>query len=70
MEKKPWHDLAEQEKQAHKEAFPNYRYCPRRSNTTTFAVDVNHQPIKTIPLYSKFGLDDEESMNKNKKRRL
>ncbi|KAI7907945.1 uncharacterized protein BX663DRAFT_482191 [Cokeromyces recurvatus] len=32
-EKKPWHDLAEQDKQAHKAAFPEYRYCPRRSNT-------------------------------------
>ncbi|GAB5592570.1 hypothetical protein Unana1_07470 [Umbelopsis nana] len=30
-QKKPWHDLAEQEKQAHKEAFPEYRYCPKRN---------------------------------------
>jgi hypothetical protein len=35
LEKKPWHDLAEQDKQAHKAAFPGYRYCPRRSNTAT-----------------------------------
>lgn len=33
IEKKPWQDLAEQDKQAHKAAFPGYRYCPRRSNT-------------------------------------
>ncbi|KAI8991946.1 hypothetical protein BDF20DRAFT_847368 [Mycotypha africana] len=31
-EKKPWHDLAEKDKQAHKAAFPEYRYCPRRTN--------------------------------------
>lgn len=31
-EKKPWHSLAEQEKLAHREAFPEYRYCPRRTN--------------------------------------
>ncbi|KAI8877173.1 hypothetical protein K501DRAFT_230672 [Backusella circina FSU 941] len=32
-EKKPWHSLAEQEKLAHREAFPEYRYCPRRTNS-------------------------------------
>ncbi|KAI8984094.1 hypothetical protein BDF20DRAFT_857870 [Mycotypha africana] len=44
-EKKPWHGLAEQEKQAHREAFPEYRYSPRRStnnlNTTTSAPSAN-----------------------------
>lgn len=33
-EKKPWHGLAEQEKLAHREAFPEYRYCPRRATPT------------------------------------
>jgi hypothetical protein len=27
--------LAEQEKLAHREAFPEYRYCPRRANSTS-----------------------------------
>ncbi|KAI8089482.1 uncharacterized protein BX664DRAFT_135062 [Halteromyces radiatus] len=30
-QKKPWHILAEQEKLAHQEAFPNYRYRPKRA---------------------------------------
>ncbi|KAI8079040.1 uncharacterized protein B0P05DRAFT_470474 [Gilbertella persicaria] len=34
-EKKPWHGLAEQEKLAHREAFPEYRYCPRRANASS-----------------------------------
>ncbi|OBZ88604.1 Repressor of filamentous growth 1 [Choanephora cucurbitarum] len=34
-EKKPWHGLAEQEKLAHREAFPEYRYCPRRANSSS-----------------------------------
>ncbi|KAI9311703.1 hypothetical protein BX666DRAFT_919785 [Dichotomocladium elegans] len=34
-EKKPWHDLAEQEKLAHKEAFPEYRYCPKRHSSSS-----------------------------------
>ncbi|KAG2225796.1 hypothetical protein INT45_007040 [Circinella minor] len=34
-EKKPWHDLAEQEKIAHKEAFPEYRYCPKRHSSSS-----------------------------------
>lgn len=34
-EKKPWHDLAEQEKIAHKEAFPEYRYCPKRHSSAS-----------------------------------
>ncbi|KAI8878681.1 HMG-box [Backusella circina FSU 941] len=33
--KKPWHDLAQQEKKVHKEAFPDYRYRPRRSSAVT-----------------------------------
>ncbi|KAI8994802.1 hypothetical protein BDB01DRAFT_210463 [Pilobolus umbonatus] len=36
-EKKPWHGLAEQEKLAHREAFPEYRYCPRRANSTNYS---------------------------------
>ncbi|KAK4518494.1 uncharacterized protein ATC70_008712 [Mucor velutinosus] len=40
-EKKPWHDLAEQDKQAHKAAFPEYRYCPRRSNTAAMIASQN-----------------------------
>ncbi|KAL7329069.1 high mobility group [Mucor circinelloides] len=40
-EKKPWHDLAEQDKQAHKAAFPGYRYCPRRSNTASMIASQN-----------------------------
>lgn len=40
-EKKPWHDLAEQDKQAHKAAFPGYRYCPRRSNTAAMIASQN-----------------------------
>lgn len=36
-EKKPWHDLAEQEKLAHKEAFPEYRYCPKRHSSSSTA---------------------------------
>ncbi|CEP17106.1 hypothetical protein [Parasitella parasitica] len=42
-EKKPWHDLAEQDKQAHKAAFPEYRYCPRRSNTAAILASKNQQ---------------------------
>ncbi|KAI9478608.1 MAG: hypothetical protein EXX96DRAFT_505194 [Benjaminiella poitrasii] len=34
-EKKPWHGLAEQEKIAHRVAFPEYRYCPRRAVSTS-----------------------------------
>jgi hypothetical protein len=34
-EKRPWHGLAEQEKLAHREAFPEYRYCPRRATTSS-----------------------------------
>ncbi|CDS13981.1 hypothetical protein LRAMOSA06153 [Lichtheimia ramosa] len=36
-EKKPWHALAEQEKLAHKEAFPEYRYCPKRHSSSSTA---------------------------------
>lgn len=36
-EKKPWHGLAEQEKLAHRVAFPEYRYCPRRANSTNYS---------------------------------
>lgn len=34
-EKRPWHGLAEQEKLAHREAFPEYRYCPRRATSSS-----------------------------------
>ncbi|KAI8336732.1 hypothetical protein BC941DRAFT_53798 [Chlamydoabsidia padenii] len=30
-QKKPWHVMAEQEKLAHQEAFPDYRYRPKRA---------------------------------------
>ncbi|SAM07725.1 hypothetical protein [Absidia glauca] len=30
-QKRPWHVMAEQEKLAHQEAFPNYRYRPKRA---------------------------------------
>ncbi|CAO3614616.1 unnamed protein product [Cunninghamella echinulata] len=30
-QKKPWHIMAEQEKLAHQEAFPDYRYRPKRA---------------------------------------
>ncbi|KAI7866216.1 uncharacterized protein EV154DRAFT_532753 [Mucor mucedo] len=35
IEKRPWHGLAEQEKLAHREAFPEYRYCPRRATSSS-----------------------------------
>ncbi|KAG0172370.1 hypothetical protein DFQ28_004747 [Apophysomyces sp. BC1034] len=38
QEKKPWHEMADQEKLAHKEAFPEYRYCPKRSANSTAAI--------------------------------
>lgn len=31
-QKKPWHVMAEQEKLAHQEAFPYYRYRPKRAS--------------------------------------
>jgi hypothetical protein len=47
-EKRPWHQLAEQEKQAHKEAFPEYRYCPKR--TTTVTTTINHPPTTSTTI--------------------
>jgi hypothetical protein len=72
-EKSPWHDLAEQEKQAHKEAFPGYTYCPRRSNSTTIIANQqnsvanannNHHHTKSAAasIYSRFDLTEEIDM--------
>lgn len=57
-EKKPWNQLAEQDKQAHKEAFPNYKYCPRRSNSAAFFSKPTIIPVRELtgssgPTYSK-----------------
>ncbi|KAI9483265.1 MAG: hypothetical protein EXX96DRAFT_557499 [Benjaminiella poitrasii] len=50
-EKKPWHDLAEQDKQAHKAAFPEYRYCPRRSNSAAMLAAKNSQRTEQSSMY-------------------
>lgn len=44
-EKRPsWHNSAEQKIQAHKEAFPEYRYCPRKLNSVSiFAIHRQQQ---------------------------
>lgn len=47
-EKKPWNQLAEQDKQAHKEAFPNYKYCPRRSNSAAFFSKPTIIPVREL----------------------
>lgn len=57
-EKKPWHGLAEQEKLAHREAFPEYRYCPRRATPSS--------PIKR-PI--KETMDEDDCSKKSVKRK-
>lgn len=44
IEKRPWHGLAEQEKLAHREAFPEYRYCPRRATSSSVSPPSPTQP--------------------------
>jgi hypothetical protein len=53
-EKRPWHQRAEEEKQAHKEAFPEYRYCPKRATTITTSPPPSVHPTST-PSFSQQG---------------
>ncbi|KAI9322732.1 hypothetical protein BX666DRAFT_1897975 [Dichotomocladium elegans] len=50
-EKKPWHDLAEQEKIAHKEAFPEYRYCPKRHSPSSSGPSSSTSPTSVNPMH-------------------
>ncbi|KAI8394323.1 uncharacterized protein BYT42DRAFT_610044 [Radiomyces spectabilis] len=68
VEKRPWHKLADQEKQAHKEAFPEYRYCPKRASSNS-SISSNSTSTSTPEGNYRLSRLDQSRSNKRLKRR-